>query len=170
MNLAQKFRQLLGEEAVAADEPTRIAHSGDKWFATHQPDVVVFAQTTEQVSRLLRFASENKIPVTARGAGFGYVGGCVPVQGGIALSLARMNRIKEINFDDAIAIVEPGVITGELQARRPRSETLLSARSRESARLQHRRKCRDERGRPALFEVWCHSALRHRPRGRARER
>ena len=100
---------------MAADEQTLFAHSGDKWFATHQPDVVVFAQTTEQVSRLLRFASENKIPVTARGAGFGYVGGCVPVRGGIALSLARMNRIKEINFDDAIAIVEPGVITGELQ-------------------------------------------------------
>ena len=108
--------RLLGDEIVAADEPTRTAHSGDKWFATHQPEAVVFAQTTEQVSRLLRFASENKIPVTARGAGFGYVGGCVPVQGGIALSLARMNRIKEISFADAIAVVEPGVITGELQA------------------------------------------------------
>ena len=116
MNLAAELSSLLGEEAVAVDEPTLLGHSGDKWFATHQPDVVVFAQTTEQVSRLLRFASENKIPVTARGAGFGYVGGCVPVQGGIALSLARMNRIKEISFDDAIAIVEPGVITGELQA------------------------------------------------------
>jgi glycolate dehydrogenase FAD-linked subunit len=116
MNLAQELRQLLGEEAVAADEGALLAHSGDKWFATHRPDVVVFAQSTEQVSRLLGFASENKIPVTARGAGFGYVGGCVPVQGGIALSLARMNRIKEISFADAIAIVEPGVITGELQA------------------------------------------------------
>ena len=73
-------------------------------------------KSTEQVSRLLQFAIGEKIPVTARGAGFGYVGGCVPVRGGIALSLARMNRIKEINFDDAIAIVEPGVITGELQA------------------------------------------------------
>ncbi len=116
MNLAAELRALLGDEVVAADEPTRTAHSGDKWFATHPPEVVVFAQTTEQVSRLLRFASENKIPVTARGAGYGYVGGCVPVQGGIALSLARMNRIREISFDDAIAIVEPGVITGELQA------------------------------------------------------
>ena len=73
-------------------------------------------ETTEQVSRLLRFATANKIPVTARGAGFGYVGGCVPAKGGIALSLARMNRIKEIHFADAIAVVEPGVITGELQA------------------------------------------------------
>jgi glycolate dehydrogenase FAD-linked subunit len=116
MNLAAELGLLLGDEAVAVDEATRHAHSGDKWFATHEPDVVVLPRNTGQVSRLLRFASENKIPVTARGAGFGYVGGCVPVQGGIALSLAHMNRIKEISFDDAIAIVEPGVITGELQA------------------------------------------------------
>jgi len=116
MSLAAALSALLGDAVIAADEATRIAHSGDKWFAQHEPEVVVFAQTTEQVSRLLRFASENKIPVTARGAGFGYVGGCVPVRGGIALSLARMNRIKEISFEDAVAIVEPGVITGQLQA------------------------------------------------------
>ena len=116
MNLASDLRALLGDEIVAADEPTRRAHRGDKWFAEHTPDIVVFAQNVEQVSRLLRFATIHQIPVTARGAGFGYVGGCVPAMGGIALSLARMNRIREIHFADAIAIVEPGVITGELQA------------------------------------------------------
>ena len=116
MNLAGELRSLLGDEAVATDQATRIAHAGDKWFAAREPDVVVFAQTSGQVSRLLRFASENRVPVTARGAGYGYVGGCVPAQGGIALSLARMNRIKEISFDDAVAVVEPGVITGELQS------------------------------------------------------
>ncbi len=116
MNLASELRTLLGAEQVFDDEVTLGAHSGDKWFASRAPDVVVFAQDTEQVSRLLQFASANKIAVTARGAGYGYVGGCVPVRGGIALSLARMNRIKEIHFDDAVAIVEPGVITGELQA------------------------------------------------------
>ena len=116
MNLAADLRTLLGEELVAADETTRAAHGGDKWTAFHEPEVVVFAQSTEQVSRLLRFATEKEIPVTARGAGYGYVGGCVPVRGGVALSLARMNRIKEISFEDAVAVVEPGVITGELQA------------------------------------------------------
>ncbi len=116
MNLVSDLRALLGDAIVAADQSTRTAHGGDKWVANHEPEVVVFAQTTDQVSRLLRFASENNVPVTARGAGFGYVGGCVPLRGGVALSLARMNRIKEINFGDAIAIVEPGVITGELQA------------------------------------------------------
>jgi len=117
VNLADALRDLLGKDAVADDAETRTAHAGDKWFAHEEPDVVVFAQTTQQVSTLLKFANTDKIPVTARGAGFGYVGGCVPAHRGIALSLARMNCIKEISFDDAIAIVEPGVITGELQAK-----------------------------------------------------
>ncbi len=115
--MKEKLVELLGADSVIDEPDVLTAHAGDKWFASNQPEVVVFAQSTEQVSKLLRFASANKIPVTARGAGFGYVGGCVPVRGGIALSLARMNRIKEINFADAIAIVEPGVITAELQAK-----------------------------------------------------
>jgi glycolate oxidase len=115
-SLRRRLRAVLGDEVVADDQGTLAAHAGDKWFANHLPDVVVFAQTTEQVSELLKFASREKLPVTARGAGYGYVGGCVPMRGGIALSLARMNRIKEISFEDAIAVVEPGVITGDLQA------------------------------------------------------
>lgn len=117
MALAKQLQQLLGGDSVVDDPETLTAHGRDKWFANHAPQVVVFAESTEQVSRLLRFANEHRIPVTARGAGYGYVGGCVPVRGGIALSLARMNRIKEISFADAIAVVEPGVITGELQAK-----------------------------------------------------
>ncbi|HST30448.1 MAG TPA: FAD-linked oxidase C-terminal domain-containing protein [Chthoniobacterales bacterium] len=116
MALADELRQLIGSDAVADDDETLAAHSGDKWFAAEAPEVVVFAQSTGDISKLLKFASEKKIPVTARGAGFGYVGGCVPAKKGIALSLMRMNRIKEINFADAVAIVEPGVITGDLKA------------------------------------------------------
>jgi len=78
--------------------------------------VVVFARSTSDVVELLKFASREKIPVTARGGGYGYVGGCVPAQKGIALSLVRLNRIKEISFSDAIAIVEPGVMTADLKA------------------------------------------------------
>ncbi|MEY2541679.1 MAG: glycolate oxidase [Verrucomicrobiota bacterium] len=115
-NLANKLRPLLGDEVVADDPETLAAHSGDKWFASEAPEVVVFARSTIDVSNLLRFASREKIPVTARGAGYGYVGGCVPVRKGIALSLMRMNRIKEVSFEDAIAIVEPGVITADLKA------------------------------------------------------
>jgi glycolate oxidase len=116
MELPSKLRQVLGKEIVTADPDTLAAHSGDKWFAAHQPDVVVFARSTTDVSRLLQFALREKIPVTARGGGFGYVGGCVPARGGIALSLMRMNRIKEISFADAVAVVEPGVFTADLKA------------------------------------------------------
>src|SRR5947207_13997275 len=114
--LASDLRDLLGDEIVADDPNSIAAHSGDKWFATHPPDLVVFARSTADVSKLLQFASREKIPVTARGGGFGYVGGCVPARGGIALSLMRMNRIKEINFTDAVARVEPGAFTADLKA------------------------------------------------------
>src|SRR5881227_244394 len=116
MALADELRKLLDSDVVTDDAEELAAHSGDKWFAAEAPEVVVFARSTSDVSKLLKFASQKKIPVTARGAGFGYVGGCVPAKKGIALSLMRMNRIKEINFQDAIAIVEPGVITADLKA------------------------------------------------------
>jgi glycolate oxidase len=116
MEIGSKLRELLGNEVVTDDPDTLAAHSGDKWFAAHQPDVVVFARSTNDVSKLLQFASREKIPVTARGGGYGYVGGCVPAHGGIAVSLARMNRIRDINFSDAVAIVEPGVFTADLKA------------------------------------------------------
>src|SRR2546425_500692 len=115
MALADELRKLLDSDVVTDDAEALAAHSGDKWFAAEAPEVVVFARSTSDVSKLLKFASQKKIPVTARGAGFGYVGGCVPAKKGIALSLMQMNRIKEINFADAIAIVEPGVITAELK-------------------------------------------------------
>ena len=116
MSLARALTRLLGPEIVSVEPATLTAHAGDKWFASNPPEAVVFAQNTEQVSKLLKYANRHGIPVTPRGAGYGYVGGCVPLRGGIALSLARMQRIKEINFADAVAVVEPGVITGVLQA------------------------------------------------------
>jgi len=118
MTLAENLRQHLQADGtvVSDDPPTLAAHSGDKWFAAEEPEVVVFARSTADVSKLLRFASANRVPVTARGAGYGYVGGCVPARRGIALSLMKMNRIKEIHFADAVAVVEPGVITAELKA------------------------------------------------------
>jgi glycolate oxidase len=115
-SLAAELRSLLGTHCVADDPEVLAEHSGDKWFAAHEPEAVVFAKSTSDVSKLLRFASHEKIPITARGGGFGYVGGCVPVQGGIALSLMRMNQIKEISFTDAAAIVEPGIFTADLKA------------------------------------------------------
>jgi glycolate oxidase len=115
MDLYLELVSLLGSEITSQDSVKLEENSRDKWFASHLPDVVVEPKCTDQVSQLLRFANQRQIPVTARGAGFGYVGGCVPIKGGIALSLAKMNRIKEIAVADGVAVVEPGVITGDLQ-------------------------------------------------------
>src|SRR5438874_4379942 len=115
MSLVEQLRQLMGNNAVADDAETLDEHSGDKWFAQARPDAVVFAESTEQVSKLMKFASRENIAVTARGGGYGYVGSCVPVRAGIALSFARMNRIKDISFEDAVAVVEPGIITADLK-------------------------------------------------------
>jgi glycolate oxidase len=115
-NHARALIRALGPEVVHLDEQTRAEHAKDRWFASRVPDVVVLARDQADVVKTLRFADRHNIPVTPRGAGVGYVGGCVPAQGGIALSVARMNRIKEINTEDAVAVVEPGVITGDLQA------------------------------------------------------
>ncbi|MGK0187942.1 MAG: glycolate oxidase [Verrucomicrobiales bacterium] len=116
LTFADELSELLGNDRVSVDAGTLEEHSTDKWFASHSPEVVVFAESTEDVSKLLRFCHEREIPVTPRGAGVGYVGGCVPLGGGVALSLARMNRILEIHETDGVAVVQPGVITGELQA------------------------------------------------------
>ena len=97
------------------DQAIREKHSGDKWFASRLPDAVPLPRSARSVAAILRFANRHNIPVTARGAGYGYVGGCVPSRGGIGLSLARMNRVIEINPLDFVAVVQPGVITQQLQ-------------------------------------------------------
>jgi glycolate oxidase len=116
MNLRQQLVRLLGAEVVRDDEKTLATHAGDKWMAAHSPDVVVFPKSTEQVSKLMKFANRHGVPVTARGAAHGYVGGCVPLRGGIALSLMKMNRIKEVSAADFVAVVQPGVITDKVIA------------------------------------------------------
>jgi glycolate oxidase len=115
--LLERLRKQLPAGVLRVDDATRAAHAGDKWFASAMPEAVALPRTREAVAQILRFANRWKIPVTTRGAGHGYVGGCVPVRGGIALSVARMNRVRELNERDFVAVVGPGVITADLQAR-----------------------------------------------------
>ena len=113
-DLAALKRKLLPDE-LSWDPQVCAQYAGDKWFAAHQPEAVALPRSNQSVAEILRLASEEKIPVTARGAGYGYVGSCVPSRGGIVLSLERMTRIKEVNERDFVAVVEPGVITQTLQ-------------------------------------------------------
>ena len=112
--LAQLHKHLRAGE-LKRDTQTCLDHAGDKWMAARPPDAVALPRSSQSVATILRFANEHRIPVTPRGAGCGYAGGCVPVRGGIVLSLARMNRIKEINAQDFVAVVQPGLITAKLQ-------------------------------------------------------
>ncbi|MEO6052531.1 MAG: FAD-linked oxidase C-terminal domain-containing protein [Chthoniobacterales bacterium] len=89
--------------------------ASDKWFASHLPDVAVLASSVKEISAVMTYAAKNGIPVTTRGAGYGYVGGCVPMHGGIVLSTACMKKIREVSATDFVAVVEPGVITADLQ-------------------------------------------------------
>jgi len=115
-NHLRRLKKILPSE-IFLEPATLEKYSGDKWFATHRPDAVALPRSTASVSKILAFAHKHRIPVTARGAGHGYVGGCVPVRGGIALSTERMNRIVEINARDFVAVVQPAVNTAEFQGK-----------------------------------------------------
>lgn len=114
--LRKKLRRALGSSAVVTDPAALAELAGDKWFARGIPDVGVFPRSAEEVSRVMALAAEFEAPVTTRGAGYGYVGGCVPSHGGVVLAMGGMTRIKEVSTADFVAVVEPGVITGDLQA------------------------------------------------------
>lgn len=114
-NLAAELTALLGADRVSVAAEVLETHSIDKWHASSPPEVVVLAKERDEVVKTLKFAHEHGIPVTTRGAGVGYVGGAVPVQGGIVLSVRGMDRIVEINTDDGVVVVEPGVILDDLQ-------------------------------------------------------
>lgn len=109
------LKKLMPGEIILAPSVLQ-QYAGDKWFASHPPDAVALPRSTQSVATILRFANRHGIPVTARGAGHGYVGGCVPLRGGIVLSLERMNRILEINAGDFVVVTQPGVVTATLQA------------------------------------------------------
>jgi glycolate oxidase len=118
MRLAQSLARLqrrLPAGELQLDPAFCQRYAGDKWFAAHPPDAVALPASASSVAALLRFAHRHQMPVTPRGAGVGYAGSCVPSRGGIVVSLERMNRIKEINPRDFVAVVEPGVVTQTLQ-------------------------------------------------------
>ena len=77
---------------VHTDAETLAGHAADKWFASHNPEAVVLATSTREVSAAMKIAFAHEVPVTTRGGGVGYVGGCVPVKGGLVIALAGMDR------------------------------------------------------------------------------
>lgn len=110
---------IFGESGVSVDQEKIDAYSRDEvashlWDRKYTAEVVCFAETTEQISDLMKYANMHRIPVTPRGAGTGLSGGAVPAYKGIELSLERMNRILELDTENLTVTVEPGVITAEI--------------------------------------------------------
>lgn len=137
--IVERLREMVGPAGVVRDREKMAPYAHDEASEeayTRMPDVVVKPENAEQVRQILRLANEERVPVTPRGAGTGLSAGCVPMCGGIVLSLERMNRILEIDRENLFMVVEPGVTTGEIQ-RRAREEGLLYAGDPCSAESSH---------------------------------
>jgi glycolate oxidase len=114
-HIIQQLVEIAGEGRVFSDPERLEPYSRDHVVGLKaDPEVVVQVTSAEQISRVFRLAQQERIPVTPRSAGYGLSGGAVPVCGGIVLSTEKMNRILEIDQENLMATVEPGVITGDL--------------------------------------------------------
>jgi len=114
-----RLREIVGDENVVTDVDALDKYSSDETPSGLKisPEVVVKPDNTEQVSKVLAMANEERIPVTPRGQGTGLCNGAVPIYGGIVLSLDRMNRILEVDVENLMALVEAGVILSDLRSR-----------------------------------------------------
>lgn len=106
---------LLGEDGWRTDDRALEAHAQDNSWRHTRPAGVAFPRDREQVVALVRACRDHRIALVARGAGTGTTGAAVPIEGSIVLSFARMNRILAIQPGDRCAVVEPGVLNGDLQ-------------------------------------------------------
>ena len=111
----EQLQAIVGAENCLAAEADRLAHAYDATQRRHLPAVAVYPNSTAEVSQVMRLAHAWRLPVTPRGAGSGFSGGALPVAGGMALVLTRMNRILEIDRENFVAVVEPGVVTADFQ-------------------------------------------------------
>ena len=105
----------VGPEWIRTDAASRDAYGTDALLQGHSPDFVVIPADTKQVAAVAALCSTHLVPLVVRGAGTGYTGGAVPTRGGVLLSMERLNRILEIDEINLLAVVEPNVITADLQ-------------------------------------------------------
>jgi len=121
IKICQEIIDIVGENNfITGDldklEPYSHDEVADKAFAV-MPEIVVKPTSTLQISEIMKLANREMIPVTPRGAGSGLSGGAVPVFGGIVLSLEKMNHILEVDTENLLVVVEPGVITNDINER-----------------------------------------------------
>ena len=107
---------IVGKENIYSDKAHLIAYSYDATRERFEADAVIFPRHEEDVSDILRYCNEHRIVIVPRGAGSGFTGGALPSSGGIVLALEKhMNKILEIDMQNMVAVVQPGVINMDLQ-------------------------------------------------------
>jgi glycolate oxidase len=108
---------VLGSDQLITDKEVCEAYGHDESETPHRtPDAVIRARSREDVVAVMRACSSHRVPVTPRAGGTGRTGGAVPVEGGIVLAFEGMNQIEEIHREDMVAVVQPGLVLGELHA------------------------------------------------------
>ena len=114
-SVLNKLKTIVGNDNLFTVPEELVAYSYDATQRETLPWAVARPVSASEISQLLVLANQEKFPVVPRGAGTGMSGGSVPTQGGLVLSLERMKRMLEIDEENMVAVVEPGVVTGDLQ-------------------------------------------------------
>jgi glycolate oxidase len=114
-NLVRQIEAIVGKENVLSSIEDLICYGYDATNLEVLPGLVVFPNSAKEISQILILANKNRFPVVPRGMGTGFSGGSLPVWGGVVLVTTRLNRILEVDTENLIAIVEPGVVTGDFQ-------------------------------------------------------
>ncbi len=110
------FKKLLGEDNAYFDEAHKFAYSYDATRKVFKPDAILFPKDEDEVSKILAYCNDNLLPVIPRGAGSGFTGGALAISGGVIISFEKhMNKILEIDLENMVAVVQPGVINMDLQ-------------------------------------------------------
>jgi glycolate oxidase len=112
--LLREFEKLLGSASVLYQPEDLLLYEYDGSIEKGRPNFVVFPESTEDVSRIVKLAARHHVPIVGRGAGTGLSGGALARTGGVMLVFARMNRILELDAENQRAVVQPGVVNYEL--------------------------------------------------------
>ena len=113
--IINELKSIVGKDNVFTSKADRICYSYDATQQSFLPDVVVHPGSTDEISRVMKLANRELIPVFPRGAGSGFTGGSLPTRGGIVMCTERMDRILLIDEENLVATVEPGVVTEQFQ-------------------------------------------------------
>src|SRR2546430_9593406 len=112
--LIRELRAVVGDEYVLVEKEDVIVYEQDGSIMEAMPEIVVRPGSAEEVAAVVRAAKQANVRIVPRGSGTGLAGGAVPAEGGVVISLARMNRILELDLRNRLAVVEPGVINQDV--------------------------------------------------------